>query len=83
MLDARQSPLVPGALPSAAPRAQTWVRVLRPFVFGGMVIERGTERAIDTVFAAELVAANKAERIDPPQPKSPPAAKATATAKKD
>lgn len=67
MLSAKNSPLVAGASPGA--RGPVWVRVLRAFTVGGVVVPAGTERTIDSVLAAELVSANKVERIAAPTPK--------------
>ena len=69
MLTAKDSPLVAGAIQSS--RGLEWVRVLRPFTYGGIVIARGTERTFDTIFVAEMVSAGKLERIAAPTPKAP------------
>jgi hypothetical protein len=67
MLSAKDSPLVAGA--SQSSRGQVWVRVLRAFSYGGMVIARDAERTFDAIFVAEMVSAGKVERIAAPTPK--------------
>lgn len=53
--------LVPGApMPTGTLRQ---VRVLRAFAFGGQVLAVGDECALPALFAAEMVAAGKAERL--------------------
>ena len=80
MLSAKESPLVAGAAQPGGSRGQAWVRVLRAFTLGGVVIDVGTERQIDTIFAAEMVSAGKVERIAAPPPPKPAPEK---SAKKD
>lgn len=83
MLTAQGSPLVAGASAPAGTRSMTWIRVLRPFFYGGSVIDRGTERQIDSIFAAELVTGGKAERITTPAVPASSQPPAPAKGKKD
>lgn len=76
MLSAENSALVAGA--SVAPATQAAgvrVRILRAVMVDGYCVDAGREITVDKYFAAQLVSANKAERL-PPAPEPKPAAKA-------
>lgn len=83
MLTAKNSPLVAGAAAPASSRALAWLRVLRPFLYGGQVIDRGVVRQFDSVFAAELVTGGKAERVAAPAAPADPPTPAPAKGKKE
>lgn len=67
MLSAETSALVAGASQvPAASSPSVAVRVLRAVMVAGQRVEPGAQIAVDKWFAAELVSAGKAERIEPP-----------------
>lgn len=69
--------LVAGA---ALPAKTRLVRVVRPFMFGGVRQDVGAELQLPALFAAEMVASGKAQVLpDPPKPAAPAKAEPTNT----
>lgn len=77
MLSAETSALVAGGMraPATAP-APVALRVLRAVMVAGARVEPGSEISVERWFAAELITAGKAEKIEPAATVPTPAAKA-------
>lgn len=74
MLSATGSPLVAGSAISENTQMQTMhIKVLRAFRYKGETVPVNDKLEVPTTFGRELIAANKAEAIEPPAPKTAPA----------
>jgi hypothetical protein len=73
VLTTTNTSLVSGARPSAPAAKSVHVKVLRPFLIGGVAQPLDTVLEVDVHLAAELITANKAVRVPAPQPAPAPA----------